>query len=135
MFKTRAGSIYQQLKLEASGGARGGGKWPPNFSFAPPPKMVSICTNSLWLCAISNHGLSIDCYYQRFYAGFVMKRQKNRVKCIISGFLNHSLPRCSKICCQDESATGTTKTILPPQKIPLPSTCPPTFISSWCHHC
>ena len=42
-----------------------------------------------------------------------------------SGLLNHSLPRCSKICCQDESATGAAKTILPPKKFSLPPHAPP----------
>ena len=44
---------------------------------------------------------------------------KKAHKCIISALFNHSLPMCSKICSQDENATDTAKTILPP---------PPTFL-------
>ena len=99
----------------------------------PPPKMVSNCANGLWLYAISKQALSNDCYCQWFHAGFFMKLQKN--SCITSGLLNHSLSRCSKICSQDECATGTAKTMLPPPKDSFALHLPPPFISSWRRHC
>ena len=93
----------QQPNVAYSGGAKREGR--VVLQPTPPP-------SHRWFHFV----LSIDdCYHKR----------------IISALLNHSLPMSSKICSQDENATGlgTAKTILPTTKnIPLPSTCPPPFI-------
>ena len=51
-----------------SGGARGGAN-------APPPRWFQVAqtTYCYLLNAISKHGLSIEWYFQWFYADFVMK--------------------------------------------------------------
>ena len=102
---------------------RGGGKGkcPPKFFFCPPncpPRWFQFAQTAYGFTQFQN----MACLLTVIMSGFTLVLLWNCIKCIISGLLNHSLPRCSKICSQDESARGTVKTILPPQKTFL---CPP----------
>ena len=115
-----------------SGGARGGGarggKCLPNFSSAPPncPPQDGFILHEQ-LMALRNFKTS-SIYWVLLsvvLCWFWYETVKKAHKYIISALLNHSLPGCSKVCSQDENATDTAKTILPPKNFPLRFTCPP----------